>query len=437
MTSRTGEDFLTPDRRQAPPPMATIGFDTVQSIVDDLAYRLHRSVAVDDTSIRLVASSRHFGEEDELRSSSILNREIPSSVVEHILGMGIADWTEPGWIEDSELGLRRRLCVPVRYHGLPLGYMWLIEWPAHPITTEDIERAVAAAAQVSVLLFRSRLTHERLSNRHEAMLRELVSSDEAARSQAIEDLWAEQVFPEHPQSYQVLAVRTTPLADTTIGDTELRQAVRETARRLPLGAAMAVVAGPACAWLLLAGSEPSSRLHVKSLHTQIAHRLTAGTSEKPAVTFGLGDVVTELASLHLSYRQALMAARAADLVKSFSPIARWTDLGPYQLLLRINSSDIAAVSTVPALRALQAADHHGILIESLECFLDHAGDVRRAASVACVHRATFYQRLKRIEDVTGCDLSSGSDRLMLHLALKIRAIAPKSCPTMIAGADGD
>ncbi|WP_439031236.1 PucR family transcriptional regulator [Gordonia terrae] len=382
---------------------------------------------MDDTSMRLMASSRHFGEEDELRSSSILNREIPSSLVERILGMGIADWTEPGWIEDSELGLRRRLCVPVRYHGLPLGYMWLIEWPAHPIAPEDVERAVAAAGQASALLFRSRLMHERLSNRHEAMLRELVSSDEAARSQAVEDLRAEQVFPEHAQPYQVLAVRTSTSADTPTGDPELQQAVREIAGRLPPGTAMAV-AGPARAWLLLAGPEPWSDLRIKSLKSQIADRLATGTSGEPGVTFGLGDVVTELSGLHLSYRQALMAARAADLVTSFSPFARWADLGPYQLLLRMNSSDIAAVSSVPALQALQAADHHGTLLESLECFLDEAGDVRRAASVACVHRATFYQRLKRIEDVTGCDLSSGSDRLMLHLALKIRTLAPKSGP---------
>ena len=422
---RTGEDSAGPDRRHGSAALTTMDFDTLQAIVDDLAHRLQRSVAVDDTSIRLMVSSRHFGEEDELRSSSILNREVPAAVVERILGLGVADWTEPGWVEDAEFGVTRRLCVPIRYNRLLLGYLWLIEWSAHPISPDDVERAVVAANQAGVLLYRGRLTRERLRNRHEAVLRELVSSDEAARSQAVEDLRAEQVFPERPQPYQVLAVRTTTLASTTTGDPELQLAVQEAAGRLPSGTVMAV-AGPARAWLLLAGSEPWSDLRLESLRTQISDRLGSGTSGEPDVTFGLGGVVTELDELHLSYRQALMAARAADLVSSFSPFARWTDLGPYQLLLRMNSSDIAAVSSVPALQALEAADHHGILLESLECFLDHAGDVRRAASVACVHRATFYQRLRRIEEVTGCDLGSGSDRLMLHLALKIRALAPGS-----------
>lgn len=422
---RTGEDLAKPDRHRGSAILTTMDFYTLQAIVDDLAQRLQRSVAVDDTSIRLMASSRHFGEEDELRSSSILNREVPLPVVERILGVGIADWTEPGWVEETALGVTRRLCVPIRYHGVLLGYMWLIEWPAHPIGADDIERTVTAAAQAAVLLYRGRLTRERLRNRHEAVLRELVSSDEAARAQAVEDLRAEQVFPEHAQPYQVLAVRTTALASTTTGDPELQVAVQEAAGRLPSGTVMAV-AGPARAWLLLAGAEPWSDPRVESLLTQISERLVGGTSRQPDVTFGLGGVVTELEDLHLSYRQALMAARAADLVSSFSPFARWADLGPYQLLLRMNSSDIAAVSSIPAIKALQAADQHGILLESLECYLDNAGDVRRAANVAFVHRATFYQRLRRIEEVTGCDLRSGSDRLMLHLALKIRALATDS-----------
>ncbi|OUZ12417.1 hypothetical protein BHE97_01490 [Aeromicrobium sp. PE09-221] len=396
-------------------------FDTLQAVVDDLAQRLQRSVAVDDTSIRLLASSRHFGEEDELRSHSILNREVADDVVTLIRAMGIADWVEPGWVEDADVGLTRRLCVPVRCHGLLLGYLWLIDWPQHPISGDDVTRAVSAAAHAGALLYRGRLTSERLRNRHESVLRELVSSDEAARAQAVEDLRAEQVFPEQPRPYQVLAVRTSTLADVTTGDPELQIAVQEAVGRTPSESAMAV-AGPARAWILLAGSEPWSRHRIDTLGQQIRSRMPGTDLSGPHTTFGLGGVVTELEDLHVSYRQALMAARASDLVPTFAPLARWNELGPYQLLLRMNSSDIAAVASVPALMTLEAADPHGLLMETLECFLDHAGDVRASAAVMCVHRATFYQRLKRIEELSGCDLGSGSDRLMLHLGLKIRTL---------------
>ena len=48
----------------------------LQSIVDDLAERLHRSVAIDDPAIRLLAASRHFGDEDAVRVGSVLNRAV-------------------------------------------------------------------------------------------------------------------------------------------------------------------------------------------------------------------------------------------------------------------------------------------------------------------------------------------------------------------------
>jgi DNA-binding PucR family transcriptional regulator len=35
-----------------------------------------------------------------------------------------------------------------------------------------------------------------------------------------------------------------------------------------------------------------------------------------------------------------------------------------------------------------------------------------------VHRATIYHRLRRIEELTGFDLSDGERRLVLHLGIK-------------------
>jgi DNA-binding PucR family transcriptional regulator len=40
-----------------------------------------------------------------------------------------------------------------------------------------------------------------------------------------------------------------------------------------------------------------------------------------------------------------------------------------------------------------------------------------------VHRATLYQRLTRVGQLTGCDLDSGDDRLLPHLGLTPRLVA--------------
>ena len=52
-------------------------------------------------------------------------------------------------------------------------------------------------------------------------------------------------------------------------------------------------------------------------------------------------------------------------------------------------------------------------------YLDHAGNVQRAATELGIHRQTLYYRLHRIEELTGFDLADGRDRLTLHLALTL------------------
>ncbi|WP_249044703.1 PucR family transcriptional regulator [Crossiella equi] len=64
-----------------------------------------------------------------------------------------------------------------------------------------------------------------------------------------------------------------------------------------------------------------------------------------------------------------------------------------------------------------------MLLETLTAFLDHGGGIQRTTETLHIHRATLYQRLKRIQQITGCDLDSGEDRLMLHLGLKLRLLA--------------
>lgn len=49
--------------------------DELQQVVDGLAASLGRSVAVDDPQLRLLAVSRHFGDEDSLRVRAVMQRE--------------------------------------------------------------------------------------------------------------------------------------------------------------------------------------------------------------------------------------------------------------------------------------------------------------------------------------------------------------------------
>ncbi|MEV1179242.1 helix-turn-helix domain-containing protein [Nonomuraea sp. NPDC049784] len=55
----------------------------------------------------------------------------------------------------------------------------------------------------------------------------------------------------------------------------------------------------------------------------------------------------------------------------------------------------------------------------METFLDNTGDIKRTAASLCIHRASLHYRLRRIEKIAAVELSSGDDRLALHVGLKV------------------
>jgi hypothetical protein len=53
--------------------------DELQLMVDELAEEIGRSVVVNDPVVRLICSSRHFGDEDGLRIRAVLQRDAVQS----------------------------------------------------------------------------------------------------------------------------------------------------------------------------------------------------------------------------------------------------------------------------------------------------------------------------------------------------------------------
>ncbi|WP_223840116.1 hypothetical protein [Saccharopolyspora pogona] len=192
--------------------------EDLQLLVDDLAGRLGRSVAIDDPAIRLLAASRHFGDEDPMRITSVLNRAVPDEVTRPLLALGIGAWTTPGRAELDVPGFGRRLCAPVRCNSLLLGFLWLIDDDVNPLTEAEIEMADETASRAGVVLYKRLLLRERTNVRRETILRDLVTSDDELRRQAVDDLRAEQLFVEQATRYQVVAAQRGPAGTAARSD---------------------------------------------------------------------------------------------------------------------------------------------------------------------------------------------------------------------------
>jgi sugar diacid utilization regulator len=396
--------------------------DELQGIVDGLAARLGRSVAIDDPSIRLLAASRHFGDEDPVRIRVMLSRQADRSIVEYADSFGISRSEEPVRVPgNAELGLRPRVCVPVRWSRLLLGYLWLIE-PDASLCEEEIGQAVTAAEAASMVLYRRVLLHEHERGRQEALLRDLISSDSAPRPHAQDEIADSRPMAAASQVALASIDIVSPPEDSASADAHaaLIAAVEEACRAEPAGRTLAQ-ALPRRALLLYAASMAPEAVQdaLAALAGRVLRILSSSTGGTLHGVAGVGSIQAGLDRCPVSYRQARTAAKVAGLLDGFGPVATWDSLGVYALLLQIPQRDLVTDLCSPALLRLVRGDGSGRLLETAETYLDCAGDTARAAEALHIHRTTLHYRLGRIQALSGFDLGNGSDRLSLHLGAKL------------------
>jgi hypothetical protein len=139
---------------------------------------------------------------------------------------------------------------------------------------------------------------------------------------------------------------------------------------------------------------------------------------------GLSGVVTGLAEVNIAYRQAMLARRT--LPAGQVDVAALTERLPEALLLSAPELAEQLVDTwlVP-LTTLPAAERE-LLLDTLEKWVTAAGSVRRTAELAHCHRNTVLNRLHRLHQITGRNLTDEGLQLELGLALRAFRLFPPS-----------
>lgn len=104
--------------------------------------------------------------------------------------------------------------------------------------------------------------------------------------------------------------------------------------------------------------------------------------------------------------------------------AGFEDLGTYRLLLSMAEPDALRAFSDSLLAPLDAYDgeHGGELRASLRAFLQHNARWETAAGELYVHRHTLRYRMRKVEQLTGRDLTSSFDRMEFWLALRAREL---------------
>lgn len=377
--------------------------EELQRLIDGLALSVGRAVAVDDLDFRLLAFTSHHGQVDAIRQEAILNRQAPESARQFVRACGVARATGPVRLPaNDELGMQERVCIPLRSHDRHYGYLWLVD-SDQSLTTQQLDLGSTAAAEGAEILHRDRMRDDLADARASEVLRDLLDDDDEVRAMAAErvaDLLDLRggctVLVVGPATPGAVPKQETRYAVTTAIDDALLGLPRRTFLRL-----------------------------IRPDHGIVVLTAAAGRS-RPALAEGIaveGLLVGASApsagveTLPLALVQAQRALRVGQVLPSARPVARWGELGVYALLSELSLNQLTTAALDPDLLAL--LQEHPALAQTLERFLDRAGDTSAVAEDLHVHRASVYYRLKRAQEILGVDLDDGEQRLRLHLSLKL------------------
>jgi PucR family transcriptional regulator, purine catabolism regulatory protein len=196
-------------------------------------------------------------------------------------------------------------------------------------------------------------------------------------------------------------------------------------------AASALVASTGSLTCALVPGMPEEELF--SLGARIAER--AGAELGAPLQVGVGRAVAG-GDARRSFHEARCALEALGMAPasasgngsggppSGSRVATYKDLGSFQLLLSLQDDEALRLFCDSILGPIEAGDGHygGELMRSLEAFIEENGQWERAARRLYCHRHTLRYRIRRVEELTGRNLSSARDRIEFWLALRGREL---------------
>ena len=388
----------------------------LQTIVDSLAADIQRDVAIDDRKIRWIVHSPHYGEPDAARLQSILARRVSDEAAAWAFSFGIERAEGPVRLPANEqIGARPRLCIPLRSHDVLLGFLFIVD-PDESLSDEQIAKSQSAAAAAAGVLYRERRLRELERGRERWLLMHLLDDetegDEAARALVDEGFL-------DARRVALLVARAEP------GEQEREQV------ELAIGAALDRLRRDVPARRGVALRRPDHGVFIVAIDDSattspraLAERLlTLADDEGLASPARIGvGAPHDLAAARRSYREALDAVAVAERVERFGRIANWDELGAYRTLARF-PPDVVDGALHPGLVAMLRDQANSALVDTLEAYLDLAGDAKATAEALTLHRATLYYRLNRIEEITGARLKTGEDRLALHLGLRLARLS--------------
>jgi hypothetical protein len=393
----------------------------LQLLVDQLSARVGAPALLEDHEQRAVVYSRQAGPIDVVRRDSILHRATTPEVMTWFRNFGILQARRALRIPaHPELGILARICAPAWYRDRLLGFIWLIDADEH-LGDGQVAEVEKTAEHAALLLYEERLA-QRLAFQ---ALAHLLSPSEELREAAAGQL-IDQALLRDDEPTAVVVVQPLPPGD--VGITVVEETLVDFGWEAPAGALLRLACSDHGVLLarLPSGEDDGFALAMaKAGREMMARRLTTRPGPPCRVVAAVGDPQFDLCRAICSYRQARLAVKVASAVPAMGDVVRWRDLGVFRALVQLPNREAIESALDPRVASLLGSGDQAV-VETLEAYLDLAGDAKTTAEHLHLHRGTLYYRLEKAERLGGIDLRNGHDRLAVHLGLKLARLAGAS-----------
>lgn len=140
----------------------------------------------------------------------------------------------------------------------------------------------------------------------------------------------------------------------------------------------------------------------------------------PDFYIGIGEQVNSSEELQLSYQQAKQILTILPYVKMTDHIGYYPKLSSWTLLTYLaGNQEITRPFVQHYLEKVNQRKDGDLIKETLESYLNHNGQLKKAAENLFVHPNTIKYRIEKFQDITGFDLLDPEIRLNLILALRL------------------
>lgn len=140
-----------------------------------------------------------------------------------------------------------------------------------------------------------------------------------------------------------------------------------------------------------------------------------------AVKIGIGRPRRHLKDFRKSVYEAQKALKILKACEKKDSISNYNDMGIYRLFFEMNKQEEMKELYYETLGKLVNYDleHSTNLVDTLEAYIEEGGNLINTSNRLFIHKNTVKYRVKRIEEITGCNLRNIKHLFDFNIALKI------------------